>query len=247
MQEEAIRAWASTLAYRMNLAHARSSDPALVEAERQRFLRALQPVLAHPGPKIIVTDSQVGVGGVVVLGGWVGATRAHQWARARIARPAGFDPAARAALPGPAPQAVDILHPWTLDPQTGEELVPFTTFRWDGGAGGHAWGWMEEGCAWGAPGLCRGCGVPPLRTALIQPSTFRCPAPSPQQYRHDPPPVARPAATVCAGPGGVQGAQGGLDRGRVEGVPCCALDRPAAAAVHACPSPACHAALEGAL
>ena len=28
-----------------------------------------------------------------------------------------------------APQAVDILHPWTLDPETGEELVPFTTFR----------------------------------------------------------------------------------------------------------------------
>ena len=37
---------------------ARSSDPALVERERQRFLRALQPVLAHPGPKLIVTDSQ---------------------------------------------------------------------------------------------------------------------------------------------------------------------------------------------
>lgn len=38
----------------------RSSDPALVEAERARFLRALQPLLAHPGPKLIVTDSQVG-------------------------------------------------------------------------------------------------------------------------------------------------------------------------------------------
>lgn len=37
----------------------RSSDPALVEAERARFLRALQPLLAHPGPKLIVTDSQV--------------------------------------------------------------------------------------------------------------------------------------------------------------------------------------------
>ncbi|KAL4448101.1 hypothetical protein ABPG75_005320 [Micractinium tetrahymenae] len=82
VQEEAIRHWAVTLAYRMNLAHARSLDPALVQQERARFLRALQPVLAHQGPKIIVTDSQ----------------------------------------------AVDILHPWTLDPQTGEELVPFTTF-----------------------------------------------------------------------------------------------------------------------
>ena len=25
-------------------------------------------------------------------------------------------------------QAVDILHPWTLDPSTGAELAPFTTF-----------------------------------------------------------------------------------------------------------------------
>lgn len=24
---------------------------------------------------------------------------------------------------------MDVLHPWTLDPQTGQELVPFTTFR----------------------------------------------------------------------------------------------------------------------
>ena len=39
-----------------------SSDPALVERERQRFLRALQPVLAHPGPKLIVTDSQASQG-----------------------------------------------------------------------------------------------------------------------------------------------------------------------------------------
>lgn len=140
VQEEAIRHWASTTAYRMNLAHARrsaggmgtvgclvggwagawmtlqdwpyisfhpspcppqpaqsthpslyphplflssSSDPALVEQERRRFQRALQPLLAHPGPKLIVTDSQ----------------------------------------------AVDVVHPWTMDPATGEELVPFTTFR----------------------------------------------------------------------------------------------------------------------
>ncbi|KAL4444885.1 hypothetical protein ABPG77_003935 [Micractinium sp. CCAP 211/92] len=82
VQEEAIRHWAVTLAYRMNLAHARSNDPGLVERERSRFLRALQPVLAHCGPRLIVTDSQ----------------------------------------------AVDVLHPWTLDPQTGQELVPFTTF-----------------------------------------------------------------------------------------------------------------------
>lgn len=42
---------------------ARSPDPALVERERGRFLRALQPVLAHRGPRIVVTDSQVGTPG----------------------------------------------------------------------------------------------------------------------------------------------------------------------------------------
>ncbi|EFN57384.1 hypothetical protein CHLNCDRAFT_142788 [Chlorella variabilis] len=94
VQEEAIRHFASTIAYRMNLAHARSSDPELVQRERARFLRALQPVLAHQGPKIIITDSQA--------------------RRAGSGRPCGT--------------AVDILHPWTLDPATGDELVPFTTF-----------------------------------------------------------------------------------------------------------------------
>ena len=32
--------------------------------ERARFLQALAPLLAHTGPKIIITDSQVGGGGV---------------------------------------------------------------------------------------------------------------------------------------------------------------------------------------
>ena len=58
-QEEAIRHWASTSAYRMDLSKARSHDPEEVASERARFIRALQPMLAHPGPKIVVTDSQV--------------------------------------------------------------------------------------------------------------------------------------------------------------------------------------------
>lgn len=29
--------------------------------ERKRFMRALQPLLSHQGPKLIVTDSQVGL------------------------------------------------------------------------------------------------------------------------------------------------------------------------------------------
>ncbi|GAB4823876.1 hypothetical protein N2152v2_010922 [Parachlorella kessleri] len=82
VQEEAIRHFATTLAYRMNLDAARSADPSVRDAERRRFQKALAPVLAHQGPKVIVTDSQ----------------------------------------------AVDIVHPWTLDEATGDELVPFTTF-----------------------------------------------------------------------------------------------------------------------
>uniref|UniRef100_A0A7S0MUN0 G domain-containing protein n=1 Tax=Pyramimonas obovata TaxID=1411642 RepID=A0A7S0MUN0_9CHLO len=81
VQEEAIRHFATTIAYRMNLNHARSDNPAEVAHERARFNRALQPVLDHKGPKLIITDSQ----------------------------------------------AVDILHPWTLD-EAGAPLVPFTTY-----------------------------------------------------------------------------------------------------------------------
>jgi len=81
VQEEAIRHWATTVGYRMDLARARSSNPVEVQAERTRFMRALQPMLNHPGPKLMITDSQ----------------------------------------------AVDIVHPWTLD-AAGKPLVPFTTF-----------------------------------------------------------------------------------------------------------------------
>jgi biotin synthase-like enzyme len=82
VQEEAIRNFATTIAYRMDLNAARSADPAVSEKERQRFLKALKPVREHQGPAIIITDSQ----------------------------------------------AVDIVHPWTMDSSSGEQLVPFTTF-----------------------------------------------------------------------------------------------------------------------
>ncbi|WIA39023.1 hypothetical protein OEZ86_005171 [Tetradesmus obliquus] len=81
VQEEAIRYWATTTAYRMDLAAARSSDASAVERERQRFMRALQPLLQADGPKLLVTDSQ----------------------------------------------AMDIVHPWTLD-ASGRPLLPITTF-----------------------------------------------------------------------------------------------------------------------
>eukprot|EP00775_Hariotina_reticulata_P012305 gene12305-12441_t len=81
VQEEAIRYWATTTAYRMDLAAARSGDPGAVAREKARFLRSLQPVLEHDGPKLLVTDSQ----------------------------------------------AMDIVHPWTLD-DSGQPLVPITTF-----------------------------------------------------------------------------------------------------------------------
>jgi len=43
----------------MDLAAARSGDAAAVARERARFMRSLQPVLEHDGPKLLVTDSQV--------------------------------------------------------------------------------------------------------------------------------------------------------------------------------------------
>lgn len=82
VQEEAIRYWATTTAYRMDLAAARGADAPAADAERRRFLRALAPLLEHAGPKLLVTDSQ----------------------------------------------AIDIVHPWTLDPSTGAPLLPITTF-----------------------------------------------------------------------------------------------------------------------
>lgn len=115
-----------------------SSDPALVEAERSRFLRALHPLLVHPGPKLIVTDSQVGrrLWGVPCcrlccgpLAGWPDVPcvcLGRLVVGTRLIFAASFYP---------LPQAVDILHPWTLDPATGEELVPFTTFRCGGRPG----------------------------------------------------------------------------------------------------------------
>lgn len=44
---------------RMDLAAARSGDAGAVQRERSRFMRAIQPLLQHDGPKLLVTDSQV--------------------------------------------------------------------------------------------------------------------------------------------------------------------------------------------
>lgn len=51
------------LSCRMDLAAARSGDAALVQRERGRFMRSLEPIMAHTGPKLLVTDSQVMVVG----------------------------------------------------------------------------------------------------------------------------------------------------------------------------------------
>lgn len=48
-----------TVACRMDLAAARSGDADAVQRERSRFMRAIQPLLQHDGPKLLVTDSQV--------------------------------------------------------------------------------------------------------------------------------------------------------------------------------------------
>lgn len=59
LPRHSCRHWATTTAYRMDLAAARSGNPAAVAAERARFQAALAPLLAQPGPKLLVTDSQV--------------------------------------------------------------------------------------------------------------------------------------------------------------------------------------------
>mmetsp|Transcript_30129 Transcript_30129/g.80922 ORF Transcript_30129/g.80922 Transcript_30129/m.80922 type:complete len:556 (-) Transcript_30129:521-2188(-) len=85
VQEEAIRHWATTVSYRMDLAAARGNDPVARERERQRFMRSLRAAIAScppDAPKILVTDSQ----------------------------------------------AMDVVHPWTLDKETGKPLVDVTTF-----------------------------------------------------------------------------------------------------------------------
>lgn len=66
----------------MDLAAARGADAAAAAAERARFKRAIAPLLSHPGPALLVTDSQ----------------------------------------------AIDVVHPWTLDEQSGRPLLPITTF-----------------------------------------------------------------------------------------------------------------------
>ena len=59
VQEEAVRHWALTTAFRLDLGAARGAKgEAARSAERARFLRALRPALEHDGPKLLVTDSQ---------------------------------------------------------------------------------------------------------------------------------------------------------------------------------------------
>uniref|UniRef100_A0A7S3NPP3 Uncharacterized protein n=1 Tax=Aureoumbra lagunensis TaxID=44058 RepID=A0A7S3NPP3_9STRA len=84
VQEEAIRHWATTISYRMDLAAARGNDSSAKEKERLRFRKALDTTLAaadQDAPKIMITDSQ----------------------------------------------ALDIVHPWTLD-DNGQPLIDITTF-----------------------------------------------------------------------------------------------------------------------
>lgn len=78
VQEEAIRHWATTTAYRMDLAAARSGDPNRIATERSRFDRAMAPFLAHKGPKV-----WGGCGGGGHMGGvWEGTLpcgKKHAW------------------------------------------------------------------------------------------------------------------------------------------------------------------------
>lgn len=51
----------------MDLAAARSGDAAAVSREQSRFMRSIQPLLQHEGPKLLVTDSQVGAAPFVFI------------------------------------------------------------------------------------------------------------------------------------------------------------------------------------
>ena len=55
VQEECLRRFIPTIAYRMDLAKARSPDAAVREAERRRFVAMLRPL---PAGSLVVTDSQ---------------------------------------------------------------------------------------------------------------------------------------------------------------------------------------------
>eukprot|EP00808_Paulinella_micropora_P007778 g3523.t1 len=58
VQEECLRHFATTLAHRMDLKKARSSDFATRQGEKARFIKALKPLLTEGGPRLLVTDSQ---------------------------------------------------------------------------------------------------------------------------------------------------------------------------------------------
>jgi hypothetical protein len=115
----------------MDLAAARGADKAAAAAEKGRFLKSLAPLLAHDGPKLLVTDSQVGPFASALL------PYAHS-ACLRSTQPTSTSttfqppynhlPTDSNRLQPPSIQAIDIVHPWTLDPATGAPLVPITTF-----------------------------------------------------------------------------------------------------------------------
>jgi len=82
IQEALIRQYVASFCYRMDLNMARSENPIDVQTEKDRFLRALDPLLSSGDLSLLITDSQ----------------------------------------------AIDVVAPWTLDSESGEEIVPITTF-----------------------------------------------------------------------------------------------------------------------
>jgi hypothetical protein len=65
VHEEAVSLWTTVLGLRLNLdaAHGKLGAAAM-ELERQRFLKAIRVLQSHKGgPVLVVTDSQVGIGG----------------------------------------------------------------------------------------------------------------------------------------------------------------------------------------
>ena len=57
-QEALLRHYVSTYCYRMDLTRGRSDDPVVVQTEKDRFLRALDPLLTTGDLALLITDSQ---------------------------------------------------------------------------------------------------------------------------------------------------------------------------------------------
>jgi len=58
VQEALIRNFVSTYSYRMDLGLARSDNPVHVQTEKDRFLKAMDPLLTSGDLKLLITDSQ---------------------------------------------------------------------------------------------------------------------------------------------------------------------------------------------